>query len=194
MAWWHARYRQATALLLDDVHLMAGKDRTQEELFNLFNLFQDQERQLVFTAPQHPKLLSGLEQRITSRLEGGLVAELAEPDRDLRRTVLERLLAQQQVAADAALLDYIADRPVDSVRALVGVVQRVIGVAAAQDQPLTAGLAREVLEGQPAEPGRRTTGFRTSGIVVSSLGGIRSREKMAWDWPDPMDRIVEELR
>src|SRR5438132_1401570 len=194
MAWWHARYRQATALLLDDVHLMAGKDRTQEELFNLFNLFQDQERQLVFTAPQHPKLLSGLEQRITSRLEGGLVAELAEPDRDLRRTVLERLLAQQQVAADAALLDYIADRPVDSVRALVGVVQRVIGVAAAQDQPLTAGLAREVLEGQPAEPGRRTTGFGTSGSVVSSLAGIRSREQMAWDWPDAVDRMVEDLR
>ena len=194
MDWWHARYRQATALLLDDVHLMAGKDRTQEELFNLFNLFQDDERQLVFTAPQHPNKVTGLEQRITSRLEGGLVAELAEPDRAVRRTVLERLLAQQQIAPDAALLDYVADRPMDSVRALVGVVQRVIEAAAAQDQPVTAGLAREVLEGQSAEQGRRTGGFRTSGLVVSSLGGIRSREKMAWDWPDPVDRIVEELR
>src|SRR3989454_845462 len=194
MDWWHARYRQATALLLDGVHLMGGRGRTQEELFNLFNLFQDDERQLVFTPPQHPHKGTRLEPRLTSRLEGGLVAELAEPDRTVRRTVLERLLAQQQVVADAALLDYIADRPVDSVRALIGVVQRVIGAAAAQDQPVTAGVGRGVLEGQSAEQGRRTGGVRTRGLVVSSLGGIRSREKMAWDWPDPVDRIVEELR
>ena len=192
--WWRARYRRATALLLDDIQLLAGKDRTQEELFNLFNLFQDQERQLVFTAPEHPNKLVGLEARIVSRLEGGLVAELAEPDRGVRRAVLERVLAQQQLAADSALLDYLADRPMDSVRSLIGVVQRLLGAAAAQDQPLSAGLAREVLEGQPAEPGRRTAGFRTSGLVVSSLGGIRSREKMAWDWPDPVDRLVEDLR
>jgi chromosomal replication initiator protein DnaA len=192
--WWRARYRRATALLLDDIHLIAGKDRTQEELFNLFNLFQDQERQLVFTAPAHPNTLAGVEQRIASRLEGGLVAEMGEPDRAVRRTVLERIFAQQQLAPDAALLDYLADRSVDSARTLVGVLQRVVSAAATQDRPLTAGLAREVLEGQPAEPGRRSSAFRTSGLVVSSLGGIRSREKMVWEWPDPVDRMIEELR
>src|SRR5256886_8096412 len=90
--WWRARYRRATALLLDDIHLIAGKERTQEELFNLFNLLQDRERQLVFTAPAHPNTLSGIEARVVSRLEGGLVAELKEPDRTVKRTVLERLL------------------------------------------------------------------------------------------------------
>jgi chromosomal replication initiation ATPase DnaA len=192
--WWRARYRRATALLLDDVHLMTGKDRTQEELFNLFNLFQDQDRQLAFTTPAHPNTLKGLEPRIVSRLEGGLVVELLEPDRSVRRAMLERLLAQHQVAPDAALLDYFADRAADSVRSLSGLVQRVVSAAAAQDEPVTAALAREVLEGQPAAEGRRTGGLRTSGIVVSSFGGIRSREKMAWDWPDAVDRMVEELR
>jgi hypothetical protein len=57
---------------------------------------------------------------------------------------------------------------------------------------MTAGLAREVLEGKPAS--RRPSGFRTSGIVVSSLGGIRSREKMVWDWADSTDRVIEEPR
>src|SRR2546421_11208387 len=95
--WWRARYRRATALLLDGIHLIAGKDRTQEELFNLFNLLQDKERQLVFTAPAHPNTLSGIEARVVSRLEGGLVAELKEPDRTVKRTVLERLLAGQNV-------------------------------------------------------------------------------------------------
>jgi len=190
--WWRARYRRATALLLDDIHLLAGKERTQEELFNLFNQFLDGDRQLVFTAPAHPNTLDGLEERIVSRLEGGLVAEIAEPDKELRRSVLERLLTQQHVSLEPALVDYLADRPIDSVRSLTGVVQRVVEAAAAQDGPVTAGLAREVLEGAP--PPRRTTGLRTSGIVVSSAGGVRSREKMVWDWPSAGDRVIEDLR
>src|SRR5256886_12293679 len=59
--WWRARYRRATALLLDDIHLIAGKERTQEELFNLFNLLQDKEPQLVFTPPAPPPTLPRLE-------------------------------------------------------------------------------------------------------------------------------------
>lgn len=190
--WWRARYRRCTALLLDDIHLLAGKERTQEELFNLFNQFLDAERQLVFTAPAHPNTLEGLEERIVSRLEGGLVAEIAEPDRELRRAALHRQLTHHKIPADDALLDYLADRPIDSVRSLTGLVQRVVEAAAAQDAPVTAGLARDVLEGSPAA--RRTTGLRTSGIVVSSAGGVRSREKMVWDWPASSDRVIEDLR
>jgi chromosomal replication initiator protein len=194
MEWWRARYRRATALLLDDIHLIGGKDRTQEELFNLFNLFQDLERQLVFTAPAHPKTLQGIEQRIASRLEGGLVVELPEPDREVRRVVVQRALGAQEVPDDPALIDYLADRPADSVRSLIGLLQRVVGAAAAQDVPVSAGLAREVLEGGTAAERRRTVGFRTSGIVVSSAGGVRSREKIVWDWAAPSDRLIEELR
>ncbi len=190
--WWRARYRRATALLLDDIQLLAGKERTQEELFNLFNQLVDADRQLIFTAPTQPNTLEGLEERIVSRLEGGLVAEIGEPDKELRRNMLERVLTQQRISVDPALLDYLADRPIDSVRSLSGVVQRVVEAAAAQDAPVTAGLAREVLEGAP--PPRRTTGLRTSGIVVSSAGGVRSREKMVWDWPASADRVIEDLR
>jgi len=194
--WWRARYRRATALLLDDVHLIAGKERTQEELFNLFNLLIEQERQLVFTAPVHPNKVEGLDQRIASRLEGGLVAELADPDREVRRGVLERAAAGQQLKLEPALLDYLADRPADSARSVIGVLQRVASAATAQEKPLTAGLAREVLEGKGAAAGegRRTTGLRTSGIVVSSAGGIRSREKMVWDWPEALERLIEDPR
>jgi chromosomal replication initiator protein DnaA len=190
--WWRARYRRATALLLDDIQLLAGKERTQEELFNLFNQLVDGDRQLIFTAPAHPNTLEGLEERIVSRLEGGLVAEIAEPDKELRRSMIERLLTQQRVPLEPALLDYLADRPIDSVRNLTGIMQRVVEAAAAQDAPVTAGLAREVLEGAP--PPRRTAGLRTSGIVVSSAGGVRSREKMVWDWPSASDRVIEDLR
>ena len=189
--WWRARYRRATALLLDDIQLLAGKERTQEELFNLFNHFVDAERQLIFTAPAHPNTLEGLEERIVSRLEGGLVAEIDEPDKELRRRMLERLLVQHRIPREPALIDYLADRPIDSVRSLTGIVQRIVEAAAAQDAPVTAGLARDVLEGGPP---RRTTGLRTSGLVVSSAGGVRSREKMVWDWPASADRVIEDLR
>jgi chromosomal replication initiator protein DnaA len=190
--WWRARYRRATAFLLDDIQLLAGKERTQEELFNLFNQFLDADRQLVFTAPAHPNTLEGLEERIVSRLEGGLVVEIQEPDKELKRSALNGLLKNQRVSTEPALVDYLVDRPVESVRNLHAVVQRVVEAAAAQDAPVTAGLAREVLEGAPAP--RRPSGARTSGIVVSSAGGVRSREKMVWDWPAAADRVIEDLR
>ena len=190
--WWRARYRRATAFLLDDIQLLAGKERTQEELFNLFNQLLDADRQLVFTAPAHPNTLEGLEERIVSRLEGGLVVEIQEPDKELKRSALDRLLKSQRVSTEAALVDYLVDRPVDSVRNLGAAVQRVVEAAAAKEGPVTAGLAREVLEGVPAP--RRPTGARTSGIVVSSAGGVRSREKMVWDWPGAADRVIEDLR
>ena len=190
--WWRARYRRTTAFLLDDIQLLGGKERTQEELFNLFNQFLDADRQLIFTAPAHPNTLEGLEERIVSRLEGGLVAEIQEPDKDLKRSALERLLKSQRVTPEEALVDYLVDRPVESVRNLGALVQRVVEAAAGQDEAVSAGLAREVLEGPPAP--RPTKGLRTSGIVVSSAGGVRSREKMVWDWPAAADRVIEELR
>jgi len=194
MTWWRARYRRVTALLLDDIHLLAGKDRTQEELFNLFNHLVDAERQLVFTSPVVPQALQGIESRIITRLEGGLVSELAEPDRDVRGTVLAKLIPAHRLEPDTALLDYLADRPVDSVRALTGLVQRVAEAAESRGVPANAGLAREVLEGRISRSSgqRRTAGLRTSGIVVSVAGGLRSREKVLWEWPDPNDRVIEE--
>lgn len=194
MEWWRARYRRATALLLDDIQLLAGKQRTQEELFNLFNVLAERDRQLIFTAPGPPAALVGLEERILTRLEGGLVVELGPPDRVVRRGVLARYCAGQGIEADDALLDYLADRAVDSTRELANMVQRVAAHAATQALPLTAGLARAVLEGQPPVEQRRRTAPRTSGLVVSSAGGVRSREKMVWDWPAPADRILEERR
>ncbi len=184
--WWRARYRRCTALLLDDIQLLAGKERTQEELFNLFNQFLDAERQLVFTAPAHPNTLEGLEERIVSRLQGGLVAELGEPDREVRRSALERLLTQHHVATETALLDYLADRPVESVRSLTGLVQRVVEAAAAQDAPVTAGLARDVLEGAAAA--RRMVGGR-HGPAASSCrarAGCAAAKRWCGIGPQPV--------
>ena len=193
---WRARYRRASAFLLDDVHLAAETDRTQDELFVLFNQFAESGRQMVFTSAVPIASLERLEARLRTRLEGGLVVELPAPDPAIRQRVISRDLASRLGAPDQSLATYLASRPADSVRAAQGLVQRVLAAAEERQIAPSAALAREVLEGltpMPPEPAKRAPS-RSSGIVAPTAGGARSREKMVWEWPDVGDRIVEEWR
>ena len=89
---WRARYRAASALLLDDVQFVAGKERTQEELFHVFNALHAEGKQLVIASDRPPRELSGLEERLRSRFEGGLVVPMESPDRPLRERLYARFL------------------------------------------------------------------------------------------------------
>jgi chromosomal replication initiator protein len=190
---WRARYRRVTALLLDDVHLLAGRDRTQEELFWLYNQLAESGRQMIFTSTVPPRELADVEPRLRTRLEAGLVVELPAPDREVRQAIVDRMLVEKLGAPDAELAAYLAGRPVETVRALQGLVQRVLAAADAAHERPTVGLGRELLEGNPAAPARRTSQNRTSGLL-SPTGGLRSREKVVWDWPDVADRLIEDIR
>jgi len=194
---WRKRYRLADALLLDDVHLMAEKGRSQDELFLLFNHFQESGRQMVFSSAVALPNLAGVESRLLTRLEGGLVAELPVPDREIRQRVADRLLTEKVPEVDPEVAAYVASRPADSVRAVHGLVQRVLSAAEAQQAKVTASFARTVLEGAPARPApRRASAPRSSGLVAPGPGGggVRSREKMVLEWPDIGDRLIEEWR
>ncbi len=190
---WRSRYRRATAFLLDDIHLLAHKEQSQEELFHLFNALLDTQRQLVFTANVPPRELEGIDDRLVTRLGGGLVTELQPPDRELRLAVVTRELKGRQGEVDPDLAAYLADRPATSLRTVTGTVQRVVGEAELQGVSPSVAQARALLEGTP-EPARRATPrLRTSGIVVSPSGGVRSREKVIWRWPNITDRIIEDV-
>ncbi|MBA3317045.1 MAG: ATP-binding protein [Gemmatimonadales bacterium] len=200
---WRSRYRRVAAFLLDDVHLIADTDRTQDELFLLYNVLLEAGRQMIFTSAVPLAELGGLEPRLRTRLEGGLVVELPPPDRMLRERVSARELEAKIGAADQALVDHLAARPVDSVRMLVAQVQRVLNAAEARNVPPSVALAREVLDGvAPGRPAdapragqtRRPPGQRGSGIVAPTAGGARSREKMVWEWPELADRLLEDWR
>ena len=194
VAQWRKRYRRADALLLDDVHLVAEKSRSQDELFLLFNHFLEHGRQMVFTSAVALPQLGGVESRLLTRLEGGLVAELPPPDREIRQRVADRLLTEKVPEVDPEVAAYIAGRPAESVRAVQGLVQRVLVAAETQQAKVTAALARAVLEGAPARPARRPSAPRSSGLVAPGNGGVRSREKMVWDWPGIGERLIEEWR
>jgi chromosomal replication initiator protein len=190
---WRARYRRVTALLLDDVQLLEGKERSQEELFHLFNYLAGVQRQLAFAASAPPRALMGLDDRLRSRLDGGLVVELAPPDRELRQALLRRQVAARGGEPDTDLVGYLAARPADSVRAVLGLVQRVLNTADALGVPPSASLARELLEGAVVRPRRSSASVRTSGLMVSPIGSVKSREKFVWHWSDQADRMIEEL-
>ena len=191
---WRGRFRRIDVLLLDDVHLVAGKERSQDELFVLFNQLLEAGRQMAFTTSVPLAELQGVEARLLTRLEGGLVVDLPAPDRELRQRAIERQLSAKLEAVDPELATYVAGRPAVSMRAALGLVQRVLNAAEAKQVHPTAALAREVLEGNAARAPRRAAVARPSGVMAPSASGLRSREKMVWEWPDLPARIIEEWR
>jgi chromosomal replication initiator protein len=200
---WRSRYRRVSAFLLDDVHLIADTDRTQDELFLLYNVLLESGRQMIFTSGVPLAELQGLEPRLRTRLEAGLVVELPAPDREVREAVARRELASKGAEPDAALVAFFASRPADSVRVVLAQVHRVLNAAEARQCPPGVALAREVLDGvapapasepAPAPQPRLASAPRLSGVVAPTAGGARSREKMVWDWPDVADRVIEDWR
>ncbi|MBI2795588.1 MAG: ATP-binding protein [Gemmatimonadetes bacterium] len=185
---WRARYRGVDALLLDDVHFFAGTERAQEELFHLFNELHGQGRQIVFTSNVAPKDLTGLEDRLRSRLEGGLVVSMQPPERTLREALYRRWLSGWGVTADDELLRYLGERPANTAREVQGTASRLREAAAQANVTLTLGFAMETLEPQR----------RASLAVPRASGGIDAfllnEEKIVWDWPDVSGRVIEELR
>lgn len=190
--WWRRRYRGADVLLLDDIQLLAGKERTQEELFNLFNAFQESGKQLVLTTERRPAEIEGIAPRLTSRLAQGLVVEMLPADREMRTEMVRRMLAAQNVSADPGVVEYIGSRPVEGARAVAGLVNRVVASIDPTHETLSVMQARLAVEG---ETGRVSAVLAAASIVPEGLDtALRSREKVVWDWPDVGDRLIEDLR
>ncbi|HEX6535382.1 MAG TPA: DnaA/Hda family protein [Gemmatimonadaceae bacterium] len=186
---WRARYRVVDALILDDVHECAGKERTQEELFHIFNALYASGRQIVLAADRAPKALDGLEERLRSRFEGGLVVEMQPPDHVLRERLYARALADGGHQVERGLVDYLAARPVESVAEIRATVQRLVQAAAVVGVPLGVEFARKELEGAGVAMAAARPG---DGSAVDD--SFLDAEKVVWDWPDVAGRAIEEFR
>ncbi len=184
-----ARYRSAEALLIDDVQFVASKERTQEELFHVFNHFHSAGKQLVLASDVQPKSIVGLEDRLRSRFEGGLVAELTLPDRPLREKLFTRFLADVRLQAPADLVAYLADRPATSVREIMGTVQRLRAGMEVNGGTLTLSAGRRILE-----PSGHTPTSAPAAVSQAADTFFLDDEKIVWEWPDVAGRLVEELR
>ncbi|MBI4995156.1 chromosomal replication initiator protein DnaA [Candidatus Peregrinibacteria bacterium] len=120
------RYRSANVLIIDDIQLLAEKDRTQEEFFHLFNELYNANRQIIISSDRPPKELAGIEERLKSRFEMGMVAEVHFPDYETRLAILQNKCSEQQVIMSPDVLDFIAYNIHHSIRELEGVLNQAI--------------------------------------------------------------------
>ena len=188
---WRARFRSADVLILDDVHQLADKERTQEELFHLFNHLYDRGSQLVLTSDRAPREIHGLADRLRSRFEGGLVTTLQAPDRVLRERLVHRWLLEAGHQPEAGLVALLADRDATNVREVSGLVTRLSAAADSADKPLTLELAQRELGVTRADTTIFSARPRTSGTIDDFF---LDREKVIWTWPDLGGRLIEEYR
>lgn len=141
-------YREVDVLLIDDIQFLEGKPSTQIEFFHTFNSLYATNKQLVVASDRPPQHFLQFDDRLRSRLEGGLTVELLPPDLELRMAILRAAATRSGVSVPDEALRYIAGRYVQNVRELQGALNRVVAYARHQNRPLTLALVEDVL-GEP---------------------------------------------
>jgi chromosomal replication initiator protein len=129
MAEFRTRYRTVDVLLVDDIQFLAGKDRTQEEFFHTFNALQEVNRQIVITCDRPPREIPTLEDRLRTRFEGGLMADIQPPDFETRLAILRSKLSPGQGWVGEDVLSFIAHNIKKNIRELEGALTRVLAHA-----------------------------------------------------------------
>lgn len=143
------RYRQTDVLLIDDVQFLAGKERIQEEFFHTFNALHEARKQIVLTCDRPANEIQGMEQRLVSRFEWGLVADLQPPDVEMRLAILRKKAELMNARLPDEIYEFLAKRIRSNIRRLEGALIRVVSFASLTGRPLTIetveGLLREIL-------------------------------------------------
>jgi chromosomal replication initiator protein len=119
-------YRQIDVLIIDDVQFLAGKEKTQEEFFHTFNYLYQKNKQVILSSDRPPKAIATLEERLRSRFEGGMIADISQPDLETRTAILKRKCEDKKIVISDEILTYIATNIQKNIRELEGALNRII--------------------------------------------------------------------
>ena len=139
------KYRSVDVLLIDDVQFMAGKERTQEEFFHTFNALYDQQKQIVISSDCPPREIPTLEERLHSRFEWGLIADIEPPDLETKIAILKRKGDLMNVSIPDDVAMFIAGRVKSNIRELEGSLVRLIAIASLRGEPISKSLAQDAI-------------------------------------------------
>lgn len=159
------QFREVDLLLMDDVQFLAGKDQTQEEFFHRFNELYQNGRQIVLTSDRLPGEIHPLEERLVSRFQSGLVADIQSPDYETRMAILEMKVRDEGEHFPPDVLDYIASTVKSNVRLLEGAIHRLAASSRINGTPIDLALARRILAETFAGPGQKLS----PGIITASV-------------------------
>ncbi len=151
------KYRRVDALLIDDIHFIAGKESTQEEFFHTFNTLHDAHKQIVLTSDRPPKEIPRLEERLISRFEWGLITDIQPPDLETRIAILKKKAEKEVMDVPDDVMFFIASKIKSNIRELEGALIRVIAYTALMGSEITVQLTKEILRDALDEEEKRVT-------------------------------------
>ncbi|PIP08750.1 MAG: chromosomal replication initiator protein DnaA [Syntrophobacteraceae bacterium CG23_combo_of_CG06-09_8_20_14_all_50_8] len=140
------KFRQIECLLMDDIHFLAGKERTQEEFFHTFNTLHDSGKQIVVTSDKFPKDIPNLERRLRSRFEWGLIADIQPPEMETRIAIVEKKVQENNIILPSTVVHYIASNAESNIRELEGSLIRIAAYASLTRREIDMALVQEVLK------------------------------------------------
>ncbi|MDF1579492.1 MAG: chromosomal replication initiator protein DnaA [Desulfuromonadales bacterium] len=151
------KFRSMDILLIDDVQFIAGKERTQEEFFHTFNALYESNKQIVVTSDKFPKDIPGLEERLRSRFEWGLIADIQAPDVETKQAILKMKAEQNSIKLPEDVCYFIANSASSNVRELEGYLVRIGAYASLTSATININMAKDVLKDILVEKNRETS-------------------------------------
>ncbi len=123
------KYHKIDTLIIDDIQFIAGKEKTQEEFFHMFNSLYQKNKQIIISSDKPPKSISTLEERLRSRFEGGMIADISYPDLETRTAILKNKIKEKKIKISEDVIDYISSHIQNNIRELEGALNRIIAFA-----------------------------------------------------------------